>query len=436
MITLQKVETLFLPDHRELAETFLAFLLPGHAAQIGRFFDHFMVTSMATLVGKLKVYFEKQPSQWKKIMGALNELSAEEGVSMATIKQRFLPLLKGNPLLIDWFLQLFPTERAPEARDDELEELVQTKNELPYEEIPASQILAETGDLGGGCAIKYMQGRIQYGNRYILPADLSFLATSYRLAENGAVVLVGEKKRAEKVVGNRKGKGRAASSNKQEEEVEVEEVVAVGNGRSQSKQPVGCVHGVGPAWDFRLEETEEPSGKEEEPLCDAVTLRAHMNRLNPASGAEGSAADEGKTSPKKGGDWKTTSAMTGRGGRKAAASAAAGSPKKAGGSSSPPKKATEGPKRKRPATTGKATTAAEKQKEKERATEEGGKKEPAVVVEWTREEDKILLEAINGQEDKTEEQILDEVVAAIPGRIREDINTRFQFLINVLKKFS
>lgn len=62
--------------------------------------------------------------------------------------------------------------------------------------------------------------------------------------------------------------------------------------------------------------------------------------------------------------------------------------------------------------------------------------EEAKPKEWTREEDKILLEAINGQEDKTEDQIMEELMQAIPGRIRDDIYTRFQFLINVLKKFS
>lgn len=462
-----------------MVDTFLAFLLPGHAAQVGKFFEHFVVTSMHTLVTKLKVYFAKQPNQWKKILNTLNELSTEQGVSMATIKQRFLPLLKGNPLLIDWFVQLFPTERAPEPRDDEFEE-VQTKNELPFEEIPASLILAESGDSTSACAIKYMQGRIQYGNRYILPADLSFLATSYELKERvpksvgeRSSMRRGGKRGAVAVTEEATGGGaRTEVAVDQEETTEVE---------SPSKHPVGCVHAVGPAWDLRgSDETDDTGGagmgqggsgsgsnplaKDNYQLCDAATLRAHMNRLNPALGATdgsgqgGAGVDEGGKggSPKKQAamEWKTQPILM-----KSRRASAAVSPKKAiGGSMSSsmsssnalasvlegsPKKPTEGMnKRKRQASSSSSRPVVEGEEEKKATTQlnqetkggetESGEKE----CEWTREEDKILLEAINGQEDKTEEQILDELEVAIPGRLRAEINTRFQFLINILKKFS
>lgn len=433
-------------------DTFLAFLLPGHAAQIGKFFDHFMVTSMTTLVTKLKIYFEKQPNQWKKIMNTLNELSTEDGVSMATIKQRFLPLLKGNPLLIDWFMQLFPTERAPEPRDDEFEEL-QTKNELPFEEIPASLILAEQSDSTPACGIRYMQGRIQYGNRYILPADLSFLATSYEL----------EVDKPQKSVSARKSKrGAINRQDPVEEEVNDDaaavEVIHMESPTKQPQQhPVGCIHAISPAWDFKADDGEEQGGSSsannfvrEELLCDAATLRAHKNRLNPSLGTDANATggtnDEAKTSPKKTTEWKTTSISTRGGTRRAAATipSAPVSPKKAtnvtGGS---PKKnaATEGSRRKRSANNqNKSGTASVEEKKQATSQQEQPvieKTETAAVEsasaqEWTREEDKILLEAINGQEDKTEEQILNELVAAIPGRLRGEINTRFRFLINII----
>lgn len=57
------MEQLFLPEHPELAELFLTFLLPGHAAQIGKFMEHFMLTNMNNFINKLNIYFNKQPAQ-------------------------------------------------------------------------------------------------------------------------------------------------------------------------------------------------------------------------------------------------------------------------------------------------------------------------------------------------------------------------------------
>lgn len=57
------MEELFLPDHPELAELFLTFLLPGHAAQVGKFMEHFMLTNMNNFINKLNIFFNKQPAQ-------------------------------------------------------------------------------------------------------------------------------------------------------------------------------------------------------------------------------------------------------------------------------------------------------------------------------------------------------------------------------------
>lgn len=57
------MEALFLPDYPELVDLFLTFLLPGQAAEIGKFFDHFILTNMNTFFNKLKIYFNKQPAQ-------------------------------------------------------------------------------------------------------------------------------------------------------------------------------------------------------------------------------------------------------------------------------------------------------------------------------------------------------------------------------------
>lgn len=395
------MEKLFLPDHRELLEVFLSMLLPGHAAQLGKFFEHSVLANMQTLIAKLRIYFEKQPNQWKKILNVLNELDAEQGVSMATIKQRFLPLLKGNPLLIDWFMQLFPTERPPEAAQESEFEEMQTKNDVPSEVIQGSLIQADTPDASTpSCPIKYLQGKIQYGNRYILPADLSFLATSYELTgKTPRTAVVPVEKPAAK-------KGKRGAGKKQDEEKAVSPV-----------KPVGCIHAVAlsPMW----EENENTPGTSsantsgaarEEPLCDAATLRAHMIRLNPpVDGGNNSTPD---VSPKKSHDWKTVPINSRR-------TTKPMSPKKSNAGS--PKKGAAETKRKRQAASSVSV-----------AVPEG----ESPSVEWTRDEDKIILEAVNGQKDTAEGEIIDQLCAVIPGRIRAEISTRFQFIINVLKQFA
>lgn len=404
------MEKLFLPDHRELLEVFLSMLLPGHAAQLGKFFEHSVLANMQTLIAKLRIYFDKQPNQWKKIMNVLNELDAEQGVSMATIKQRFLPLLKGNPLLIDWFMQLFPTERPPEPQESEFEEM-QTKNDVPFEVIPGSLIQADSPDLPS-CAIKYLQGKIQYGNRYILPADLSFLATSYELTGKAPRTVVPVEKPAPK-------KAKRGAGKKQDEEK-----------AASPTKPVGCIHAVAvsPMW----EENENISGtcsannsgaSKEEPLCDAVTLRAHMIRLNPPAAVDGGGAGSNSAadvSPKKTQDWKTVPINSRR-------TTKPMSPKKSSNAGSPKKGAAE-TKRKR-----QAASSVSVKVEATHVVDVAGTPES---IEWTREEDKIILEAVNGQKDTAEGEILDQLCAVISGRSREEISTRFQFIINVLKQFA
>lgn len=57
------------------------------------------------------------------VYATLNVLSREEGTSMKEIKQSFLVVLSGNPLLESWFLQLFPDHAT-----DSIEQLLKTEN--------------------------------------------------------------------------------------------------------------------------------------------------------------------------------------------------------------------------------------------------------------------------------------------------------------------
>lgn len=55
-------------------------------------------------------------------------------------------------------------------------------------------------------------------------------------------------------------------------------------------------------------------------------------------------------------------------------------------------------------------------------------------VTWTRDQDKMILEVINGELD-SEEEVIERLVELMSDRTREQITTRFHFLLNVLRKF-
>lgn len=101
---------------------------------------------------------------------------------MEQIQSKVLPLLKGNPLLIEWFQQCFPNKRPADCPLNEYETINFHKiSEAPeecdvYEQIPQNEILPDP--LDNPCHLRYINGRIYYGNRILLPAKLSFLVAN------------------------------------------------------------------------------------------------------------------------------------------------------------------------------------------------------------------------------------------------------------------
>lgn len=57
---------------------------------------------------------KKQPTQVRKILDNLFQLSKIENITPLEVHTAMLPLLKSNPILVDCFFQLIPTERPPE----------------------------------------------------------------------------------------------------------------------------------------------------------------------------------------------------------------------------------------------------------------------------------------------------------------------------------
>uniref|UniRef100_A0A336MFL2 CSON000955 protein n=1 Tax=Culicoides sonorensis TaxID=179676 RepID=A0A336MFL2_CULSO len=177
-----KMEKIFHPNHPELLSLFLTFLEPGQAMQVGKFFEHFMMTNLSTFIEKLNKYFMKQPAQIKRIYNCLNDLSSMENVTIEMVKDNILPLLKGNPLLIDWFQQMFASEKPIDCHESDSETLNCKKT--TSENVDSIQVYEElvlsdnpTNTETPACGIRYYQGNIMYSGRTCtLPAKLSFLA--------------------------------------------------------------------------------------------------------------------------------------------------------------------------------------------------------------------------------------------------------------------
>ncbi|KAH8401102.1 hypothetical protein KR009_003026 [Drosophila setifemur] len=176
-----KVEKILMPDHPELAEMFLNFLLPEEAAEIGKFFEHFMINNATNFINKLNIYFSKQPAQIRKIYACLSELAELPNVSMKKVENKIMPLLKGNQFLCDWFVQQFPQGKPPKRILSPVETMnlldVQNNTKGEYTET-VQEFLDVPAPNKPGCHLKYINGRIFYGAKILLPAKLSFMAAS------------------------------------------------------------------------------------------------------------------------------------------------------------------------------------------------------------------------------------------------------------------
>ncbi|XP_062555662.1 uncharacterized protein LOC134220586 [Armigeres subalbatus] len=473
-----KIENLLIMDYPELVDLFLTFLLPGQAAEVGRFFEHFILTNANDFLTKLNIYFAKQPAQIRKIYSCLNDLSNEQDVTMEQIKTRILPLLKGNPLLIEWFLQLFSPENPPEGNVSDYEVISVKKLPHPdhtdpdevFEEVPFVDVAPETNAESSICGTKYIQGRIMYGTQ---PARLTFLA-------NNCMALASTQK------GQSSGiKG------------------CVHNVRSVENRPKATVtDGEMTAGDKeQSQETELPEpvpedNREEPPrykLCDETTFNAHAIRLNPlVHGGKGityadvahllvpdpnapddsqiQSEDDRSNSPKKQ-QFKSVPKKRINSPTSKKAATGKSSPttcKKSPISVSPDSKALATSKKlktmieapalpnqepssscgvKRKAipipgmntstTVGSSTTDEAILSIKKERCDSSEPQEPTELpsqTSWTRDEDKVILEEIKVGY-STVEQLVERIGMKIKGRHAAEIRRRHEFLMEVLKKF-
>lgn len=109
----KQMEMIIGPNNDDLMEEFLTFLTPAQAKDLGKLIPYYMLNNMSLFLRKLEIHFKEQPAQLRKIYRSLTDLCACMNVSMDKVKNTILPLLRGNSLLTDWFLQIFPCEPPP-----------------------------------------------------------------------------------------------------------------------------------------------------------------------------------------------------------------------------------------------------------------------------------------------------------------------------------
>lgn len=239
------------------------------------------------------------------MLACLKELSEESDVTIERIRTRILPLLKGNQLLIEWFLQCTGPDKC-ESSKDEYESLVLRKGHESFDDdqfecIPLNEICPDPND--NPCNIRYMNGRLFYGSRFPLPAKLSFGAVPCSTITNDSIkadrpLLTGSANKtvAYHCVHNIK----EFADNKMRDRHHSELEPVVGPNEIENNSDEEQQHCVTPTivkseqkGSFE-EENETPSSASlassaaaavtasEQTLCDNTLLRAHSIRLNPA----------------------------------------------------------------------------------------------------------------------------------------------------------
>lgn len=125
--------------------------------------------------------------QIKKIYAALNECANDPDITMEKLKQKIIPLLKSNRILIDWFTQLFekdkgfdliPTEHERVYYKNLMQMCDNNDSSSELDEVIPPEVTDSVVDVNNekSCGVKYVNGKIIYRDRIVLPAKLSFMA--------------------------------------------------------------------------------------------------------------------------------------------------------------------------------------------------------------------------------------------------------------------
>lgn len=251
----------------------------------------------------------------RKIMKCLQDLSEDETLTPDRMKVKLLPLLKGNQLLINWFLESMAMPIAPivDSTAADYETLTCRKatdscgvdeETDTYEHIPLSEIHPDP--IESPCSLRYINGGIYYGNRTFSPAKLSFTVNTAECnaADGGAggvggiggVGCVGAGGDdapgvKETVVSPPSAKYRCVHVIKHFGDARIRDhsryVEMQTDGEAEDSDEENLRHLAADANDYRMgtggvnELTEPVSSVFTKNLCDDMLLKAHGIRLNP-----------------------------------------------------------------------------------------------------------------------------------------------------------
>jgi hypothetical protein len=434
-----------MPNYTELVDLFLTFLLPEHATEVGRFFENFVFNNMSNLLQKLNFYFNKQPQHMRKIFTCLNELSNDPEITLERLKTKFQPLLKGNQLLIDWFDQLF--EKPPASLNPEFEcvyikkSLSDSENSIDsyYEEIHSKDLVdGDNVDELNSCGVRYKNGKIMYQG-ILLPGKISFLA------HDSVSVPPKEKRDPKSLCVHQLRKHVKFDDTKAIKESEKPESSSKKSAKKAVKKHKLCDAQTLHAHAVRLNSVHAQNG---EKLSDLTYLLTPPKRVNGSSDSPKKARSvkRGAISPKKN---KSPSSSSGN-----SVSPSSGSPSKAVQTAKKLRNLVnddEQPTKKRKVADNQdKTSRADKKKKTQKANDTAAalkKAEPETkpdnidssdsksesstrwAGDWTRDEDKLILEKINNH---NREDLLRALLPELK-RSRSEISSRYDFLLDIIK---
>ncbi|XP_044745330.1 uncharacterized protein LOC123307178 [Coccinella septempunctata] len=189
-----KLNPILLPKYKDLADEFLLFLTAEQACAVGQLIPFFIMNHMAKFLRYLELYFKDQPAQLRKVYKTLQDLNDTPEVNLEKIKNAILPLLKSNPLLCDSFLQMFLEESPPATLLNgawdviEVKELNRSKEEGAFENLtvtdedPACSCSCHKIDGDQlqkhhctNCGLKFIQGKLYcQTSKGMKPLNVSF----------------------------------------------------------------------------------------------------------------------------------------------------------------------------------------------------------------------------------------------------------------------
>ena len=76
--------------------------------------EYTMLQKMNDFIDVVTIYFAKQPSRITRIRDAITHLAADRYVTLKTVLAMMDPILRDHPLVMEKFLQVWPTGKPPE----------------------------------------------------------------------------------------------------------------------------------------------------------------------------------------------------------------------------------------------------------------------------------------------------------------------------------